>query len=157
MVPRNNITCELLLLPGTAVIWIWIVPVRGNGATAFCHLQNLNTIIILLTPLGPQSRFGGRLLEIWMVCPQHGTTAVLKGLTTYGRGARHIVSSSFCFQFFFSFDLSSLFLFSLLMFPFVSQFHKMCSLCLSYLLPVLIVWWHGIALPTAVLTAYQAT
>ena len=32
-----------------------------------------------LTPLGPQSRFGDKLLGLWMVCPQNGT-AVLKGL-----------------------------------------------------------------------------
>ena len=31
------------------------------------------------TPLEPQSRFGDKLLDIWMVCPQNGT-AVLKGL-----------------------------------------------------------------------------
>ena len=35
---------------------------------------------MLLTPLGPQSRFGDKLLEICLVCPQNGT-AVLKGLT----------------------------------------------------------------------------
>ena len=38
-----------------------------------------------LTPLEPQSRFGGKLLEIRVVCPQHGT-AVLKGLNE-GPGA----------------------------------------------------------------------
>ena len=32
----------------------------------------------LLTPLEPQSRFGDKLLEIRVVCPQSGT-AVLKG------------------------------------------------------------------------------
>ena len=32
-----------------------------------------------LTPLGPQSRFGDKLLEIGVVCPQNGT-AVLNGL-----------------------------------------------------------------------------
>ena len=30
-----------------------------------------------------QSRFGDKLLGIWLVCPQNGT-AVLKGLTTLG-------------------------------------------------------------------------
>ena len=33
----------------------------------------------LLTHLEPQSRFGLKLLEFWVVCPQNGT-AVLKGL-----------------------------------------------------------------------------
>ena len=33
----------------------------------------------LLTPLEPQSRFGDKLFEVWVVCPQNGT-AVLKGL-----------------------------------------------------------------------------
>ena len=33
----------------------------------------------LLTPLEPQSRFGDKLLGIWVVCPQNGA-AVLKGL-----------------------------------------------------------------------------
>ena len=33
----------------------------------------------VLTPLEPQSRFGDKLLENLMVCPQNGT-AVLKGL-----------------------------------------------------------------------------
>ena len=33
-----------------------------------------------LTLLGPQPRFGGILLTIWVVCPQNGTAA-LKGLT----------------------------------------------------------------------------
>ena len=33
----------------------------------------------LSTLLGPQSRFGDKLLGIWVVCPQNGT-AVLKGL-----------------------------------------------------------------------------
>ena len=43
-----------------------------------------------LNPLGLHSRFGGKFLIIWLVCPQNGT-AVLKGLT------RSV------FQFFFSF------------------------------------------------------
>ena len=34
---------------------------------------------LCLTPLEPQSRFGDKLLEHWVVCPQNGT-AVLKGL-----------------------------------------------------------------------------
>ena len=33
----------------------------------------------VLTPLEPQSRFGDKLLEIRLVCPQNGT-ALLKGL-----------------------------------------------------------------------------
>ena len=47
-------------------------------------------------------------------------------------------------------NLSSLFLFSVWLFPFVSPFQRMCMSCLSYL-----VLWHGIALRTAVLTAYH--
>ena len=35
----------------------------------------------ILTLLGPQSRFGDKLLTIWVVCPLNGT-AVLNGLTT---------------------------------------------------------------------------
>ena len=34
----------------------------------------------VITPLGPQSRFGDEALEFHVVCPQNGT-AVLKGLT----------------------------------------------------------------------------
>ena len=36
----------------------------------------------LLILVGPQSRFGDKLLEIWVVCPQN-RTAVLKGLILY--------------------------------------------------------------------------
>ena len=32
---------------------------------------------MLLTPLGPQSRLGDKILEIWLVCPQNGA-AVLR-------------------------------------------------------------------------------
>ena len=37
------------------------------------------SVQIVLTPLEPQSRLGTKLLEIWLVCTQNGTT-VLKGL-----------------------------------------------------------------------------
>ena len=53
----------------------------------------------------------------------------------------HLTSSFF----FFSLDLSSLFLFSLWSFPFVSLFHRMCMSCLSYLLIVPGMIWHCIA------------
>ena len=42
--------------------------------------QKLGKQFYTLTLLGPQSRFGGKLLELWVVCPQNGT-AVLKGLS----------------------------------------------------------------------------
>ena len=44
-------------------------------------LDSLSSVsaFVSSTPLEPQSRFGGKLLEIGLVCPQNGT-AVLKGL-----------------------------------------------------------------------------
>ena len=39
----------------------------------------INYVWSPLTPLEPQPRFGDKLLEIRLVCPQNGT-AVLKGL-----------------------------------------------------------------------------
>ena len=35
--------------------------------------QALHSDDIRLTPLEPQSRFGDKLLEIWLVCSQNGT------------------------------------------------------------------------------------
>ena len=49
----------------------------------------------------------------------------------------------------------TLFSFSFWLFLFVSLFPRLCMSYLSYLL--IIVWWHGFALPTAVLAAYVAT
>ena len=44
------------------------------------RLCDLFVVLHLLTLLGPQSRFGDKLLVIRVVCPQNGT-AVLKALT----------------------------------------------------------------------------
>ena len=46
-----------------------------------------------LTLLGPQSRFGHNLLEIWLVCPQNGA-AVLKGLKASSASASSASSSA---------------------------------------------------------------
>ena len=43
------------------------------------QVRRLATLCQLIALLGPQSRFGDKLLEIRLVCPQNGT-AVLKGL-----------------------------------------------------------------------------
>ena len=69
-------------------------------------------------------------------------------------GARRLVSSSFLIHFFLflTFDLSSLFFLFFSLSPFVSLSHRMCMSPLPY--PVR---RHGIALPTAVLTACVAT
>ena len=60
-----------------------------NVCTTYCCVEFYNNISIsilivafikdLLTLLGPQSRFGDKLLRIWVIYPQNGT-AVLKGL-----------------------------------------------------------------------------
>ena len=78
--------------------------------------------------------FPGSLFEVFTTSPARG-----------GGGARQFVSA---------FILSSLFLFSLRLFHFVSLLHRMRMSFLSY---IIIVGGHGIALPTAVLTAYVAT
>ena len=44
-----------------------------------CNWNNSSERVEVLTPLESQFRFGGKLLEIGVVCPQNGT-AVLKGL-----------------------------------------------------------------------------
>ena len=59
-----------------------------------------------------------------------------------------LVFSSFCFLVLFRFVFFVVV--SSMIFSFQFSLHRMCMSCLSYL-----VWWHGIALSTAVLTAYQ--
>ena len=53
----------------------------GEDRQHFPHLIKQTAILPRnsSTLLGPQSRFGDKLLQIWVVCPQNGT-AVLKGL-----------------------------------------------------------------------------
>ena len=67
---------------------------------------------------------------------------VLATSPTGGGGHDRLFLLLFAFIFFFSF--------SPWLFLFVSLLHRLCMSWLSYL-----VWWHGIAWPTAVLTAYQ--
>ena len=59
--------------------------------------DNHTGLLIPLTPLEPQSRFGDKLLEVREVCPQNGT-AVLKGLTigTYKGGLRETAGLRIC-------------------------------------------------------------
>ena len=60
-------------------------PIHGEGATTAvngdrcCMTTAAYCPESRLAPLGPQSRFGDKLLEMCMVCPQNGTP-VLKGL-----------------------------------------------------------------------------
>ena len=56
-----------------------LVANTGQGAFGKICCSRIIFYWYLLTLLGPQSRFGDKLLENWVVCPHNGT-AVLKGL-----------------------------------------------------------------------------
>ena len=64
--------------PGMRHIWslMEFAPPTGKNTK---HKSILEPTFSPVTPLEPQSRFGDKLLEIWLVCPLNGT-AVLKGL-----------------------------------------------------------------------------
>ena len=52
----------------------------GLRGSSSCCCTPLGMFNVPLTLLGPQSRFGDKILEIWSGCPQHETAVVLKGL-----------------------------------------------------------------------------
>ena len=73
--------------PGTKQYWC------GAIGTRLKYERRAQFFGRLLTPLEPQSRFGDKLLEIWVFCPQNGT-AVLKGLRNLKFGVQKSCSAA---------------------------------------------------------------
>ena len=100
--------------------FIWCVS-RACGDHCVSHIIKKWSVLSTRLPFFVSFFFQLVLFEVLATSPARG-------------GARQIVSSGFGFYlfFFFLFDLDSLFLSSLWLFPFVSLFHIMCMSCLSY-------------------------
>ena len=69
--------CVLIIMHGRSRMRRPTIEVHPNFSEALC-----------LTPLEPQSRFGDKLLEIRLVCPQN-ETAVLKGVKELHTSPEH--------------------------------------------------------------------
>ena len=79
--------CGVALWPQNLYISLLLIGLKNRHGHCLCWMSTGRKNG--LNPTEPQSRFGDKLLQVWVVCPQTGT-AVLKGLMW--RTYTHLIS-----------------------------------------------------------------